>query len=579
MPGLRPGGEGPRFPGRQRLPLAPAGRYKTPHALGRGPSLRRAGVPARPHLAMSPRAPRSSLPALLALLAALLPGPGGATLTVFPQEATILRGSSLEVNCSDSCSSLGLETPLSKQEVAHGATWKTFLLSDVQEDSGPICFSNCGKQDSQRVSITVYWFPETVTLASLPSWQPVGQNFTLRCEVAGGAPRSNLTAVLLRGDEELSRQPVPGVPADVVEVTATVQARREDHGANFSCRTELDLRPVGLGLFENSSVPRQLQTFVLPETLPSLEAPTLVEVGTEWRVACTLDGLFPVSEAGVELVLGDVQLPTMTTYHEDFISARALVEAAEEGEQQLKCTLTLGTEVRQHSKTLRFYSFRTPNLTLNPPEVTEGTSVTVECEAQPGTLVTLNGVSYGNRSAQRTFNASAEDHGRAFSCSAQLEVAGQWLQKNQTRRLNVLYGPFLDPSDCPRNWTLDEGSHQTLRCQPRGNPNPQLECLRKEDKSPLPIGDLRPVKEDIQGTYVCRASSSQGMITTEVVLTVISKPRNHVPIIITLTVLAFLATVATIAYWVNRQRKIREYKLQKAQNGAALKQKLAATPP
>lgn len=95
-------------------------------------------------------------------------------------------------------------------------------------------------------------------LLPLPRWQPVGENLTLRCQVAGGAPRRNLTVVLLRGEEELSRQPAVGEPA---EVTVTVLAGREDHLANFSCRTELDLRPGGLGLFQNSSAPRQLQTF------------------------------------------------------------------------------------------------------------------------------------------------------------------------------------------------------------------------------------------------------------------------------------------------------------------------------
>lgn len=518
-----------------------------------------------------------SLPALLALLGALLPGPGDATLTVVPQEATVLRGSSLQVNCSDSCALLGLETPLSKREVAQGDTWKVFLLSDVQEDSQPICFSNCGRQVSQHMSITVYWFPESVSLAPLPTWQPVGENFTLRCQVAGGAPRDNLTAVLLRGDEELSRQLVPGLPEDVVEVTATVPARREDHGANFSCRTELDLRPQGLGLFENTSAFMQLQTFVLPETLPTLAAPTLVEVGTEWQADCTLDGLFPVLEAEVYLVLGDDPLSPLIKYYSDSISALALERAVEEGEQQLKCTVTLGTERRQNRKSLTFYSFQAPNLTLSALEVPEGTVVMVDCEAQPGALVTLNGVSSGARSAQLTFNASAEDHERNFFCSAQLKVAGQWLQKNQTRKLNVLYGPLLDPRDCPRNWTWDEGSHQTLRCQPRGNPKPRLECLRKEDKVPLPIGDLRPVKEEIQGTYLCRATSSQGVITTEVVLTVISKPSNLLPIIITVAVLVLVAVVTTMAYWVNRQRKIKKYKLQKAQEEAALKLKLAAT--
>lgn len=102
-------------------------------------------------------------------------------------------------------------------------------------------------------------FPERVELAPLPRWQPVGENLILRCMVSGGAPRDHLTVVLLRGEEELGRQPAgDGEPA---EVTVTVLASRDDHGANFSCRTELDLRSQGLGLFQNSSAPRKLRTF------------------------------------------------------------------------------------------------------------------------------------------------------------------------------------------------------------------------------------------------------------------------------------------------------------------------------
>lgn len=110
-------------------------------------------------------------------------------------------------------------------------------------------------------------FPERVELAPLPQWQPVGENLTLHCQVEGGAPQTNLSVMLLRGEELLSRQPAVGTP--VAEVTATVLARRDDHGTNFSCRTELDLRPRGLGLFQNSSVPRQLRTF--GEVLGSLQ--------------------------------------------------------------------------------------------------------------------------------------------------------------------------------------------------------------------------------------------------------------------------------------------------------------------
>lgn len=68
---------------------------------------------------------------------------------------------------------------------------------------------------------------------------------------------------LLRGAQELIRRSFAGEPprARGAVLTATVLARREDHGANFSCRAELDLRPHGLGLFENSSATRELRTF------------------------------------------------------------------------------------------------------------------------------------------------------------------------------------------------------------------------------------------------------------------------------------------------------------------------------
>lgn len=98
-------------------------------------------------------------------------------------------------------------------------------------------------------------------LEPLPPWQQVGKNLTLRCLVEGGAPRSQLSAVLLRGEETLSSKPVEGQLRDSKDITATVLVSRGDHGANFSCRTELDLRPQGMALFSNTSETRQLRTF------------------------------------------------------------------------------------------------------------------------------------------------------------------------------------------------------------------------------------------------------------------------------------------------------------------------------
>lgn len=483
----------------------------------------------------------------------------------------------MQVNCSASCDSLGLETQLTKTELTYGDNWKIFLLSDVQEDSNPICFSNCdGNQLVASMSIIVYSFPEQVDLAPLPPWQPVGENLTLNCQVVGGEPRALLTIVLLQGEEELSRQPAGETPE--VTATTTLLAGREHHGANFSCRAELDLRPHGLGLLENSSAPRQLQTFVLPEILPNLATHKFVEVGTDSRVTCSLDGLFPASEAEVYLMLGDHRLHPSVTHNKDYLSASVQMKVEEKGVQLLKCIVMLGDQKREKLEPVTFYSFPAPNLTMSALEVLEGTVVTVKCEAMPGFVVMLSGAPAGpsNSSAQFTLKASSTDHKRSFSCSAALDVAGQVLYKNQTQELHVLYGPRLDKSDCLGNWTWQEGSHQILRCQPWGNPTPEMECHRKGDEALLPIGELRPVKQEIRGTYLCRATSRLGVVTREVFVEVIYHRENWVIIIV--VVVIFLIAVSIPAYLYNRQRKIQKYRLQKAQEEASIKLNMLATP-
>ncbi|KAL2764326.1 intercellular adhesion molecule 1 precursor, partial [Daubentonia madagascariensis] len=510
--------------------------------------------------------------------------PGGAQTSVFPLEAILPQGDSVQVNCSSSCdeqATLGLETDLAKTEVARGNNWKVYELSNVRKDSTLICFSTChDHQTIASTSLTVYWFPDQVELAPLPPWQPVGENLTLRCQVAGGAPRSRLTVVLLRGEKELTRQLAVGEPA---EVTATVLAGRSDHGVNFSCRTELDLRPLKLGLFENTSAPHWLRTFVLPTARPRLATPRVLEMGTQGTVVCLLDGLFPVSEAQVHLALGYRSLDPTITYHGDSLSAKALVEAnaQEEGSQQLTCAVTLGNQRRETSQRVTIYSFPEPNLTLSEPEVSEGTEVIVECQAHAGAVVTLSGAPAGPPGpwAQFLLNASAEDNQRSFSCSATLEVAGQVLHKNQTQELRVLYGPRLDKTDCLGNWTWEEGSQQTLRCQAWGNPSPKLNCSREGDKALLPIGNLSYVKRDLAGTYVCRAVSTRGEVTREVFVKVLYSDHQKIVTIILVVAIAILGAGGMAAYIYNCQRKIKKYKLQEARKATTMKLNTQATPP
>nr|XP_055094188.1 intercellular adhesion molecule 1 isoform X2 [Symphalangus syndactylus] len=430
---------------------------------------------------MAPSGPRPALLALLVLLGALFPVLGNAETSVSPTKVILSRGGSVRVTCSTSCDQhtlLGIETPLPKKELLPGGNnWKTYELSNVQEDSQPMCYSNCAdRQSTAKTFLTVYF---------------------------------------------------------------------------------------------------------LPATPPQLVSPRVLEVDTQGTVVCSLDGLFPVSEAQVHLALGDQRLDPTVTYGVESLSAEASVSvtAGEEGTQQLLCAVILGNQSQETRQTVTIYSFPAPNVTLTEPEVSEGTEVIVKCEAHPRAKVTLNGVPAQplGPTAQFLLKATPEDNGRSFSCSATLEVAGQLVHKNQTQELRVLYGPRLDERDCPGNWTWPENSQQSPVCQAWGNPLPELKCL-KDGTFPLPIGESVTVTRDLEGTYLCRARSTRGEVTREVTVNVLS-PRYGIVIIIVVAAAAILGTAGLTTYLYNRQRKIRKYRLQQAQKGTPMKPNTQATPP
>lgn len=99
---------------------------------------------------------------------------------------------------------------------------------------------------------------------------------------------------------------------------------------------------------------------VLPMMPPCLIVPRLLEVGASWLVNCTLDGLFPASEAQVRLALGDQMLNPKVSSQGDTLKATATVTANTEleGTWKIICNVTLGGESRETQKNLTIYSKR-----------------------------------------------------------------------------------------------------------------------------------------------------------------------------------------------------------------------------
>lgn len=69
-----------------------------------------------------------------------------------------------------------------------------------------------------------------------------------------------------------------------------------------------------------------------------------------------------------------------------------------------------------------------------------------------------------------------------------------------------------------------EKTMHILQCQARGNPNPQLQCLREGSKFKVPVGIPFLVLLNYSGTYSCQAASSRGMDKMLVMMDVQGKP-------------------------------------------------------
>ena len=90
-------------------------------------------------------------------------------------------------------------------------------------------------------------------------------------------------------------------------------------------------------------------------------------------MSCVIDGLFPVSEAGVYLALGDQRLSPDVTLEGDALMATttATASAEQEGARQLVCNVTLGGESRETRENVTVYS-KSGNSGVEPEDVEGG---------------------------------------------------------------------------------------------------------------------------------------------------------------------------------------------------------------
>ncbi|XP_074710810.1 intercellular adhesion molecule 1 isoform X3 [Strix uralensis] len=475
----------------------------------------------------------------------------------------------LKMKCSDPKATSNVETSIRKKvenvtkeetvvELLNVTEWNPTLFRFY------ICY---GKREKVPTKLIVYRAPESVELEPVPELA-VGKSHELVCHVSGTAPIQNLTVILWRGGEVLLTKTFEWEKRDEpVRVTHRLTAQRQDNGQSVTCQAVLDLAPHG-PRFNRTSGPQALTVYEFPQD-PKLESATLLEIGKTMNVNCIVGRIFPAAK--FKLVFADQTLNVSIS--QDGHRATAMVSHSRPGDFRLVCTVTVGPEVRRKEVTVHVYSFPLPQLNVNTTSPAAGTVVTGRCHLPPGHSDELQLqiragrsvlVGWGPSPLAFSLTPREEDDGMELSCDAKIRNNSEALTKNVSVWLNVTARPWMDDGSCPpsQNWT--EGQDETLRCQARGNPPPQLECAK--DGEPFPAGVPRPVTRAHAGTYRCQATNPLGTALRTITVAVhYHDPDVVLLVLVTVAVVAALVT-AGVSYGIYyRKKKIRHYRLQQRQ--------------
>lgn len=530
-------------------------------------------------------------PLLMCLLLSLAARGAQESLFVksYPERPMVEFGGFVVINCTTNChfTSFGIETSLPKELLPEsGTSWKAFRLGKVNQWTPlALCYFICEEEDlePQDANITVYRAPNYVVLDPVPKVE-VGKKYNLTCNVSDVAPIRNVTVTFLRGGEKLHQETFEehsNATASDLVVTHNLIARRADHGAEFSCEAALDLRPHG-ELFEKASHNQSLRTVDFPMD-PHLQiSKNILETNNEMPIKCEVAGVFPAEEAQFDLTFAGESLNFRINISGDRVTAYAQVSSSSSGEYELNCAVSLGPVTKTTAKTVHIYSLPQPILNVDSQEILVNETANFTCSSRGtephgmmmqirvATQVLISG-SHGPLHVPVT--AQEEDDGKEFICEVSLIVDEQRVLKDTSVKLTVFYGPQINDSSCPKNYTWKDGNEETFICSAWGNPAPTVECSK--DKVPYPVGIQQRITKEQDGIYQCNATNLYGSVVQNVIIQVETYQLPTLQISLAILFTVALGTAAIVAYRIYYQaHKIGEYRLKKLQDaGTAMEAK------
>uniref|UniRef100_A0A8C7CGY3 Intercellular adhesion molecule 1 n=1 Tax=Oncorhynchus kisutch TaxID=8019 RepID=A0A8C7CGY3_ONCKI len=226
-------------------------------------------------------------------------------LELNPPRLVVRYGDSVSVNCSTSSTDhegmgweatfggTGLETDVMV------VTWTVKNLTDWTIQPKCHITSKDGEQCLVTFPVILYKTPDRVSISVLNHSGPMvkGTQYHLQCDIQNIAPLQNLVVKWYKGNEPLDIVTYSNVSKRPEDLSATlmISPNRNDDGAQYRCRAELDLGPEGPQPHPTVTSEPLSMTVHYPPTFsrPEAENHLDIRVGEVITLNCTATGRPP----------------------------------------------------------------------------------------------------------------------------------------------------------------------------------------------------------------------------------------------------------------------------------------------
>ncbi|XP_071241863.1 vascular cell adhesion protein 1 isoform X2 [Salvelinus alpinus] len=501
-------------------------------------------VPPQQHPTMFSTAP-STPGTMTTLQATVKPKVVTFPLELNPPRVVVRYGDSVSVNCSTSFTDhegMGWEATLGGtgfEQHVNVVTWTVDNLTDWTIE--PKCYItlNDGNQSSKVLPVILYKTLDSVFISVLSHSGPMveGTEYQLQCDIQNIAPQQNLVVKWYKGNELLDNVTYSNVSKTPVDVSATLMIipSRDDDGAQYSCRAELDLGPEGPQPHPTvTSEPLNITVHYKPVIECPSQYSAVEENSPLDRIPCTFNGNPP---------------PNVVWYQEGRqVNASAPLARTDFGQY----VVTITNDIGSTSSTVHITVEYAPKFDCTDQyevKENENHNLSVTCTVD------------GNPSSKITWLKAQQEVDIPQSLTR--ENRGEYtLVTNNTHGkathklvINVLYAPeFLLGNDTVE---VSAGSDVSLNCSAEGNPPPEMKWNdTATSKVKLSTeGRQRTVRITTAGIYICTATNIFGTVTRTTTVTIKGGSTIIIWVIAIIVLVAIVLVIALKVFCMCKKRQ------------------------